>query len=147
MSLGCITVSYDGYLQRLTLGLSYIQPDCAEYHAALYPREGEDLYAAAARLCEHVREKMMSRPERWNPRYVCYARAHGRTPDEMLDHDRERFPGGCMVGYMEWFAERRREWLAMEHPDDYIFLVFGNRHMTEKGIAAFDRWLEERSRG
>ena len=29
---------------------------------------------------------------KYQHRYVCYARAHGREPDEMLAHDREARP-------------------------------------------------------
>ena len=40
--------------------------------------------------------------ERWNPRYVAYANAHGRTALEQLDFDRRRFPGGPMTPYLLW---------------------------------------------
>lgn len=45
----------------------------------------------------------------WNPRYVAYAKAHGAAdPDEMLERDRETWPGGCMIGFSLWIQERWR---------------------------------------
>lgn len=54
----------------------------------------------------------------WNPRYVAYARQHGRTPEAQMEFDREEYPGGCMVGFMLWVQGLLREhhvearWLA-----------------------------------
>ena len=45
------------------------------------------------------------------PRYSAYCRAHGRDPESMLAHDRERFPGGKMAGFIVWL---RREWSAFD---------------------------------
>lgn len=47
---------------------------------------------------------------KWNPRYAAYARAHGRTPEAMLEHDRGAWPGGRMTGFMCWIADRWRAW-------------------------------------
>lgn len=47
-----------------------------------------------------------------NPRYVAYARAHGRTPEAMRTHDRTRWPGGIMAGYIVWIGEQWRRWHA-----------------------------------
>jgi len=69
-----------------------------------------------------------------NPRYVAYARAHRRTPDAQLEHDRKEFPGGCMTGFQLWIAEQRREFYAA-HPE-----AFYDRH-TIGDSAAWDRWL------
>lgn len=44
--------------------------------------------------------------EEWNPIYVAYAKAHGRSPEAMLAHDRERWPGGAMAGFMIWNSKR-----------------------------------------
>lgn len=73
----------------------------------------------------------------WNPRYFHYARLHGRTPDEMLAYDKERFPGGHMGGFMIWINER---W------DEYALAAgVTNRHETPlftlSHAAAFDAWL------
>ena len=48
----------------------------------------------------------------WNPRYVAYARAHGRTPDAMLEHDREKYPGGCMCGFILWMSKMQQAFYA-----------------------------------
>jgi len=42
----------------------------------------------------------------WNPRYVAYAKAHGKTPDAMMEHDRDAWPGGCMCGFILWMSEQ-----------------------------------------
>ena len=40
--------------------------------------------------------------ETYQPRYLAYCAAHGMTPDEMMAHDRIRFPGGKMAGFLIW---------------------------------------------
>lgn len=49
----------------------------------------------------------------WNPRYEAYARAHGRAPEAMLEHDDERWPGGKMCGFMVWVSQRKQEWMKL----------------------------------
>lgn len=48
--------------------------------------------------------------EGWNPRYVAYAAAHGRTPEAMRDHDAQAWPGGPAVGFMLWISENLQAW-------------------------------------
>ena len=50
--------------------------------------------------------------ERWNPRYVRYAAAHGMNPEAMLASDREAHPGGSMAGFMLWTDDRWDEYHA-----------------------------------
>lgn len=70
----------------------------------------------------------------YQPRYVAYARAHGRTPDEQLAHDEDRWPGGCMTGFICWIGERWQEWrrengISLDYP------------LSRKDHADFDQWL------
>lgn len=44
-----------------------------------------------------------------NPRYVAYAKAHGRTLDEMMDNDRRAYPGGCMCGFILWISQMKQK--------------------------------------
>lgn len=48
--------------------------------------------------------------ERWNPRYVAYAKAHGRTPEEMGAHDEAARPTACMLEFILWNDARIAEW-------------------------------------
>jgi len=51
-----------------------------------------------------------------NPRYAAYAQAHGRTPDEMMEHDRAAWPGGCMCGFIVWMSEQTQAfWKACQN--------------------------------
>ena len=73
----------------------------------------------------------------WNPRYLAYCRAHGISdPDAMLDHDNERWPGGCMCGFILWIQARWNEF------DQFT----GISHKSETGVQqeyhdTFDLWL------
>lgn len=42
----------------------------------------------------------------WNPRYLNYAKSHGRSPEEQIAHDREKFPGGPGAGFILWNRSR-----------------------------------------
>jgi len=70
----------------------------------------------------------------FQPRYLAYCAAHGKTPDEMLAHDDERWPGGVMCGYILWIGDRWIEWkVAVNWPKEG---VIGARQHRE-----FDAWL------
>lgn len=58
-------------------------------------------HEAGGEMCPDCRPK-------WNPRYVHYARVHGRTPEEQAEHDKERWPGGHMVGFILWMSHVTR---------------------------------------
>ena len=42
----------------------------------------------------------------YNPRYLEYCKAHGKTFDNMLKADRIKYPGGCMCGFILWMSEK-----------------------------------------
>lgn len=44
-----------------------------------------------------------------NPRYVAYCKSQGRTPDDQLKHDEEKYPGGSMTGFILWTNEKWNE--------------------------------------
>lgn len=37
-----------------------------------------------------------------NPKYIAYALAHGRTPEEQLAADTLEYPGGRYAGFICW---------------------------------------------
>ena len=75
----------------------------------------------------------MSRPVQ--PYYAAYCVAEGRDPDAQLAHDKARFPGGCMAGFINWimsqWSDFGREFGVPEH---------------QRGMyrAEFQAWLEVR---
>lgn len=75
----------------------------------------------------------------WSPRYVNYARVHGRTPDEMLDADRVRFPGGRMAGFISWSRARMRAFYAA-HPEAFRASPGGIPRLVDH--AAYDAYLD-----
>lgn len=48
---------------------------------------------------------------KWNPRFVFYAAAHGKTPYAMLKHDKEVWLGGCMSGFILWIQSKIKEFV------------------------------------
>lgn len=80
----------------------------------------------------------MVEARRWNPRYVAYATAHGREPEDMLEHDREAWPGGQMVGFMVWMSRAWSTWAeATGHPLGRDTGAYRSRADHD----AFDAWL------
>jgi hypothetical protein len=69
-----------------------------------------------------------------NPRWVNYARVHGRTPDEQLTHDRERWKGGSMCGFILWGRARIVDF-SRAHPEAFCL----GRLVDHE---AYDRWLD-----
>ena len=70
-----------------------------------------------------------------NPNYVAYARAHNKTPDEMLAHDKIEWPGGCMVGFMLWIQEQKN---AFREVNPGAFYRDINGGLTS--IVDYDAW-------
>ncbi len=76
-----------------------------------------------------------------NPRYTAYARAHDKSPDEMLSHDKNEWPGGCMVGFMLWIGEQKK---AFRDQSPEAFYVDVERNVTLNIVdqKAWDRFLQ-----
>ena len=74
-----------------------------------------------------------------NPRFVAYARQHGKTPREMLEHDKKRFPGGRMAGFILWIGARWGEWHEARGLRRHEHIL------TDRDHADFDDWLKTRS--
>ena len=80
----------------------------------------------------------MAEARRWNPRYVAYATAHGREPEDMLTHDREAWPGGQMVGFMLWMS---RAWTTWAEATGHPRMRDPGACLSRADHAAFDSWL------
>jgi len=85
----------------------------------------------------------------WNPRYLAYCRAMGqKTPEAMLAVDRERFPGGHMVGFMIFMSENWSEFERLYLPPPRPPRPFGSFRDLDRQIwrldnhDAFDTWLQ-----
>jgi hypothetical protein len=73
-----------------------------------------------------------------NPRYVLYAKAHGKSPEDMLKHDKEVWPGGCMCGFIIWIGKQERAFFKA-HPECFFdrYLICDQN--------AWTKWLEDHS--
>jgi len=69
----------------------------------------------------------------YTDRYTAYARAHGYTPDEMMERDAEQWPGGIMTGFILWIDEKKRAFQKVS-PESFI----GNDIADQK---AWDKFL------
>jgi hypothetical protein len=70
----------------------------------------------------------------WNPRYVCYAKAHGNTPEQQMEQDRTLWPGGLMCGFILWIDKRKAEFREVQ-PEAFL-----DCHIYDQ--AAWDKFLK-----
>jgi len=54
-----------------------------------------------------------------NPRYVSYAKAHGKTPEDMKEHDVTAWPGGSACGFILWMSKQKQEFFKVS-PSSFI---------------------------
>lgn len=69
---------------------------------------------------------------KYQPRYIAYAAANNMTPSAMLSHDKDRFKGGCMAGFMIWITEKSREYQDAS-PESFI----GKSLINHEGFTDF----------
>lgn len=73
----------------------------------------------------------------YTKRYTLYAAYHGLSPDDMMEYDKLQWPGGCMIGFSQWIAEMKKEFLA-DNPD----ICQCGRCAITCNQDRFDDWLE-----
>ena len=74
----------------------------------------------------------------WTPRYKLYSKLNGKTPEEMLQHDDEAWPGGIVCGFSLWIQACWREFAKLHgcSNTNKVCLKLGVRTHPE-----FDEWL------
>lgn len=72
-----------------------------------------------------------------NSRYINYARVHDRTPEEQLIQDRKDWPGGVMVGFVQWNRNMIRMFA------DICPAAFTCGSLTDH--PAYDAWLDKQN--
>lgn len=73
---------------------------------------------------------------KWQSRFVAYASAHNRTPEEQLEHDTHACAGAVMLGFILWTAERIAEFNNHHRPR------CGGIPATKMHPEAFNRYVE-----
>lgn len=72
-----------------------------------------------------------------NPRYVAFARLHGRNTDEQLAYDREAWKGGCMTGFILFISKMVR---AFREHSPHCFV---GPNISERGQDAFTKFIDD----
>jgi len=53
-------------------------------------------------------------PYTFQPRFVAYAKAHGKEPQDQLDFDRDEYPSACMMGFILWIGSKWEEFAILK---------------------------------
>lgn len=73
----------------------------------------------------------------WQPRYVAYAKSMKMTPEEASVHDDNRWPGGCMTGFILWMHEQSGAFAK------HLGIRAGSiEHQSAKGTVQYTEFLE-----
>ena len=70
-----------------------------------------------------------------NPRFVSYAKYHGRGANGQLAHDKKRYPGGCMAGFICWIS-KMKAMFRKERPELFLNDVIVNQQGWTDFLAA-----------
>lgn len=81
------------------------------------------------------------KPKKWNPRYACYAKAHKRSPEKQLKQDKKDWPGGCMVGYIQWNSDKLMEFYKVSPKSFYTSMLYPRDRPVLLDGKAYDAWL------
>jgi hypothetical protein len=76
----------------------------------------------------------VSEPKKWNHRFVQFARVHGRTPEEQIEHDRLDNEVVSMWPFICWNGRMLAEWKVLTN-FGWPSLCAPEHH------AAYDAWL------
>lgn len=89
-------------------------------------------------MSQHDQQGVGIKNPRYNPRYVIFAKVHGRTVEEQLVADSRLWPGGKMAGFTLWMRVQWRTWFDNREPP------FPDSEWEYRGafIDEFDLWLE-----
>jgi hypothetical protein len=71
----------------------------------------------------------------WNPRYVSYAKANGRSPEAQREHDRKEWPGAAACPFILWMKLRFAEF-RKQRPEAVSAIGLADHD-------AYDRWLAD----
>lgn len=72
--------------------------------------------------------------KKWNPRYFLYCKLQGRTPEEQLEYDKEKWDGH-MIGFLIW---------SSAHAERYKKEKYHNTPTSQRQIfdqEDYDNWL------
>lgn len=72
--------------------------------------------------------------QEYQPRYLAYCTSHGKTPEAMLAHDYQAWPGGVMCGFILWISEKWQEFFKL-HP------ACRRNFLSSADHDNFDSWL------
>ena len=78
----------------------------------------------------------LAKSEDCNPRYLVYCTVHGfeGDPDGMLEHDKEEWPGACMMPFMLWIQE---QWRKFREANGLAPLEY----CSDENHKEFDKWI------